>query len=394
MTVASQSEARSFLVPPFLRVGGGALDSLGEALTEVGARRALLVTDAVMGKSDWIPRIVELCDAQGVSVTKIDSVDSEPTSIDVGDALAAALESDCDAVIGFGGGSALDTAKSAALLVTNGGSIVDYAGPYRFPKPGIPVIAIPTTAGTGSEVSRYVAIMDPVRDVKMHFTSDYLIPAAAIVDPVPTVTMPAGVTAATGIDALTHAIESYVAKTAHPMSDAMGISAIASISKSLVRAFNEPDDLEARETMSVAATQAGIAFCNASVALVHGMARPLGAHFHIPHGVSNAMLLETVMAYSISGAPERYAAVGRAMGGRDGNGSDERAAWESVKLVGKMCRDLNIPSLAEWGVEEETFKGLAPKMAQDAIDSGSPANNPRVPSPDEIVDLYHRAYER
>lgn len=394
MTLASQSGARSFQVPQFLRVGNGALASLGEALAELGARRALLVTDSVMGKSEWIPRIVELCDAQGVSVTKIDSVAAEPTSIDVDDALAAARASGCDSMIGFGGGSALDTAKSAALLVVNGGSIVDYEGRHKFPKPGIPVVAIPTTAGTGSEVSRYVAITDPVRDVKMLLTSDFLLPTAAIVDPAPTVTMPAGVTAATGIDALTHAIESYVAKTAHPMSDAMGISAITGISSSLVRAFNQPDDMEARGAMSVAALQAGVAFSNASVALVHAMARPLGAHFHIPHGVSNAMLLETVMSYSISGAPGRFAAIGRAMGARDGRDSDERTAREAVRLVGNLCRELKIPSLAEWGVEEETLKGLAPKMAQDAVDSGSPANNPRVPSSDEIVELYHQAYER
>jgi alcohol dehydrogenase len=206
--------------------------------------------------------------------------------------------------------------------------------------------------------------------------------------------MPASVTASTGIDALTHAIESYVAKTSHPMSDAMGLSAIAGISRNLARAFRHPDDLEAREAMSVAALQAGIAFSNASVALVHAMARPLGAHFHIPHGVSNAMLLETVMSYSISGAPERFAAVGRAMGAPVDEDSDERAAQAAVGLVGDLCRELNIPSLAEWGVDEANLKSLAPKMAQDAIASGSPANNPRVPSSEEIVEMYHEAYER
>ena len=392
--MASQPSVRPFNVPRFLRVGSGALESLGTALDELGARRALLVTDTVMGKSEWIPRIADLCDQQGVSARIFDGVDSEPTTFDVEAALGEFDVGYCDSIIGFGGGSALDTAKSAALVATNGGSIVDYEGRDKFAEPGNPVVAIPTTAGTGSEASRYVAITDPVRDVKMLITSDFLQPTAALVDPGPTMTMPAAVTASTGIDALTHAIESYVAKTAHPMSDAMGLSAIAGIARNLARAFAQPNDLRAREAMSVAALQAGIAFSNASVALVHAMARPLGAHFRIPHGISNAMLLETVMSYSISGAPERFAAIGRAMGAPVDGRPDDRAAQAAVDLVGDLCRELKIPSLAQWGIEEASLKSLAPKMAEDAIASGSPANNPRVPSSEEIVEMYHDAYER
>ena len=392
--MVAETSVRTFKIPGVLKVGTGALASIGDSLEEVGARRPLVVTDKVMGGSDWMHRILESCRDHGAAVSFFDQIDAEPTVIEVDAALKMYEDGDCDSVIGFGGGSALDVAKSVAVLATNGGSIVDYEGREVIPRAGVPVIAIPTTSGTGSEASRYVAITDPVRDVKMLITSDFLLPTAALVDPGPTASMPPSVTASTGIDALTHAVEAYVAKMSSPMSDAMALSAISAISRNLAQAFGDPDDLEARSAMSVAALQAGMAFSNASVALVHAMARPLGAHFHIPHGVSNAMLLEVVMNFSMSSAPARYSSVGRAMGATSDRGATDGFAHGAVRSVGDLCRKLRIPSLAEWGVEESRLKELAPKMAQDAVDSGSPANNPRVPSVGEIVSLYDEAYSR
>src|SRR3990172_1206719 len=288
-----------FRVPASIRVGLGSLDGVAEALQGLGARRPLIVTDAVMGKTDWTRRILDRCAEAGLAPTVFDGIRSEPTTREVEGALALYSEGGCDSAIGFGGGSSLDTAKSLKLLVTNGGSIVDYEGRDKFAKPGVPIVAIPTTAGTGSEVTRHVAITDPARNVKMLITSAFLIPEVAVVDPGPMAGMPAQVTAATGIDALTHAIEAYVSKREHPLTDSMALSAGRIIAGNLVKAFRSPGDLAAREAMAVAALQAGIAFSNASVALAHAMARPIGAWFGVPHGMANAMLLAVVMSFSL-----------------------------------------------------------------------------------------------
>lgn len=263
------------------------MEAVGDSAASLRGRRALVLTDCTLGKSPWLAAIVDRGHQAGLSVTVFDGIASEPTTREVDSALAAFRDGGCDCVVGFGGGSSLGTAKSVKVLATNGGSMVEYEGRERFPKPGVPLVAIPTTAGTGSEVTRYVAVTDPLRNVKMLVTSSHLVPEVAFLDPRIMTTMPPVITAYTGIDALTHAVEAYVSKVSNPFSDALALAAISAICSNIERAFEKPDDLFAREAMALAALQAGVAFSAASVALVHAMARPLAAW-----GVDERLLLD------------------------------------------------------------------------------------------------------
>ena len=377
---------RDFRAPPTIHVGQGALHQLVPTLQTMGAKHAVIVTDSVMADSEWADRLEGLAAESDVATRVIGELKGEPTTKDVDAALDTIKTFKADVVIGFGGGSALDTAKVAAVLRTNGGTTADYEGYDQIRKPGTPVVAVPTTAGTGSEGTRGAAVTDELRDVKMLLMSPHLIPAVAIVDPEPTQTMPPTVTASTGLDALTHGIEAYVSRRGYPLTDALAIDAIARIAEALPRVYAQPNDIEAREEMAVASLHAGLAFNNASVALVHGMSRPIGAYFHVPHGLSNAMLLPTVMAFSTSGHPARYAQVAKALGS-DLN-EPTAAAEASVQIVRDLADELEVPTLREWGVDEQAFREVMSTMARDAMDSGSPANNPRTASHEEIIALY------
>jgi alcohol dehydrogenase len=285
----------------------------------------------------------------------------------------------------------MDTAKSISALSTNPGKITDFMGANKITKPGAPLIAIPTTAGTGSEVTPFTIITDTARDVKMLIASPYIIPRVALVDPLMTLTMPQEITAATGLDALTHAIEAYVSVKAQPITDTLALQAIRVISANLRQAWSNGDNLEARTNMVMGALQAGLAFANSSVALVHGMARPIGAYFHAPHGVSNAALLPTVIEFSVLGNPRRYADIAEAMGEMTEGFSLLDAAYLAAEAVKRLNDDLKVPTLKGLGVEEKKFNSVVKQMAADAIASGSPGNNPRKATPDEIVELYKKA---
>lgn len=321
-----------------------------------------------------------------------DGVSTEPTVEFVQEGLKAYKENLCDFLIAVGGGSPMDTAKAIAVMVTNADSIEDYQGLGKIPKKGRPIISIPTTAGTGSEVTLFTIITDTKRNVKMLIGSPFLIPEVAIVDPSLTLTLPQDITAATGIDALTHAIEAYVSVKAQSMSDIFCLSAIKLISRNLRQAWINGKDIEARENTMFGALQAGIAFSNSSVALVHGMARPVGAYFHVPHGASNAALLGVVTDFSLTGNPTRYAHIAKAMGEDISGLSELEAAQLGAKAVKRLIKDIKVPSLRELGVDKEQLDKLAPRMAEDAIASGSPANNPRPATKEEIIELYKLAY--
>jgi alcohol dehydrogenase class IV len=295
-------------------------------------------------------------------------------------------------LLAVGGGSAIDTAKAISVMVTNTGAIEDYQGANKIKEKGAPLIAIPTTAGTGSEVTQFTIITDTKRDVKMLIASPFLIPQQAIVDPLLALSVPRGLTAATGVDALTHAIEAYVSVKAQPMSDIFALSAIELISGNLRQAWSNGNNREAREKTMLGALQAGIAFSNSSVALVHGMSRPIGAYFHVAHGVSNAALLSVVTEFSLIGNPGRYARIAQAMGENIEGLSVLEAADLAAEAIARLIEDIEIPSLPELGVEEEKLAKLAPQMAEDAVASGSPANNPRQATKEEIVELYKLAY--
>jgi len=384
--------ARAFLVPPVLIFGSGAARQIGEESRKFGGKKGLIITDEVLLKLGALEGVEQALSQAEIQFAVYSGVFTEPTVDFVQEGIRSYRESGCDFLLAVGGGSAIDTAKAIAVMATNSGAIGDYQGANKVREPGAPLIAVPTTAGTGSEVTQFTIITDTKRDVKMLIASPFLIPRKAIVDPLLTLSMPRGLTAATGIDALTHAIEAYVSVKAQPMSDIFALSAIELISGSLRQAWSNGNNREAREKTMLGALQAGIAFSNSSVALVHGMSRPIGAYFHVAHGVSNAALLSVVTEFSLIGNPERYARVAKAMGENIEGLTILEASDMAAEAVARLIEDIEIPSLPELGVEEDKLDKLAPKMAEDAIASGSPANNPRQATKEEIVELYKLAY--
>ncbi|TET17737.1 MAG: iron-containing alcohol dehydrogenase [Dehalococcoidia bacterium] len=383
---------KPFYIPPVLIFGSGASQRVGEESRKLGVKKGLIVTDEVLLKLGILDNIKQVLSQAKVQFTIYSGVFTEPTVEFVQEGLKTYKENGCDFLLAIGGGSAIDTAKAITVMATNAGSIEDYMGLGKIPKAGAPFIAIPTTAGTGSEVTQFTIITDTKRDVKMLIGSPFLIPREAIVDPLLTLSMPRGLTAATGIDALTHAIEAYVSVKAQPMSDIFCLSAIELISGNLRQAWSNGNNLEAREKTMLGALQAGIAFSNSSVALVHGMSRPVGAYFHVAHGVSNAALLGVVTEFSLIGNPARYARIAKAMGENVEHLTILEAADLAAKSIKRLVQDIKIPSLQELGVDKEKLDKLAPQMAEDAIASGSPANNPRQATKEEIIELYKLAY--
>ncbi|MGV3135733.1 iron-containing alcohol dehydrogenase [Brevibacillus agri] len=381
------------LMPQRIVYGQGSFAEVGQEARRLG-QKALLISDPVMEKVGNVAACEEHLQAQGLVCVTYAKVDSEPTDIHLAEALALCRDERCDVIVAVGGGSCLDTAKAVALLMTNEGQIAEYVAKAKtvVNKP-LPLIAVPTTAGTGSEVTKMTVITDTARKVKMMLADPALLPHAAIVDPLLSVSCPPNVTAATGIDALCHAIEAYLSRRAQPATDIWARTAIELIATHLRRAYEDGADFEARDKMAFASMLAGAAFSNASVALVHGMSRPIGAVFHVPHGISNAMLLPAVLAYTKEAAVGRLAEIGRLMQPEIKALSDEQAAEATIEEIKSLCLDLHIPSLRHWGIDQQAFQKAAPKMAVDALASGSPGNNPKIPTVEEIVRLYHIAYD-
>lgn len=386
-------QPREFITPAQIVVGSGAVEQLGDQCRKRGWRKALIVSDKIMQSLGLVTRVEQLLAASEIGSAVYAGVNTEPVVEFVQEGLQIFKDAECDFVVSVGGGSPIDAAKAIAVMATNPGSIELYKGIGKITTPGVPLVAIPTTAGTGSEATLYTVITDQKTDVKMLIGSPYLMPTLAIVDPLLTLSSPPGVTAATGVDALVHAIEAYVSVKRQPMTDIFCLSAIELISQNIRQAWSNGNNIEAREKMMLGAMQAGIAFSNSSVALVHGMSRPIGANFHIAHGVSNAALLAVVTQFSLIGDPVRYAEVARAMGEPIEGLSMMKAADRSVKAIRRLVSDIKIPSLKQLGVERERLMELAPAMADAAIDSGSPNNNPRKPTRQEIIELYALAYD-
>jgi alcohol dehydrogenase len=382
-----------FNVPSAVICAGGAIAELAPQLTRLRIRRVLIVTDDFMVRSGLVPRVEADLREHGFEVTIFAGVQPDPTDENVNAGLAQFRGAESEAIVAIGGGSPIDCAKAISLLTTNPAPLSQYMGRHKVPRPGAPVVAIPTTAGTGSEVTKVAVITDTSRDVKMMILDAHLLPVVALVDYELTLSMPAILTAAVGVDTLTHGIEAFVSRLASPMTDPLALSCIGKVAENLETAWREPTNRRAREGMMLAATQGGMAFANSSVCLVHGMSRPLGALFHVPHGISNAMLLPVVTQFSLSGARERYAAVARTMGW---SGADDDDTWAADALVAGLERlnaRLQIPRLRDDPrIEESRFFTSLEKMASDALASGSPQNNPVVPSPAQIVELYRAAW--
>ncbi|WP_019155965.1 iron-containing alcohol dehydrogenase [Robertmurraya massiliosenegalensis] len=382
-----------FRAPEAVFYGRDSMKKVG-AEAALRGKKALIISDQIMNQLGYVSECISNLQSQGVQSEVYLGVASEPTDQYVEEGLVIFQTESCDLIISLGGGSCIDTAKAIAVLATNGGYIGDYMGGKKIAQhQAIPHIAIPTTAGTGSEATDVTVITNTSSSVKMMIKQPVFMPRVAIVDPLLTISSPKSVTSATGIDALSHAVEAYLSKKAHPMTDTMALSAMKLIVKNILTAYNDGEHVDAREAMSLGSLQAGMAFTNASVCLVHGMSRPIGALFHVPHGISNAMLLPAVLEFSQNECVERLADIGRIFVGNNENLSNQEAANVAVKSIKDLCLKLNIPNLKGWGMDEGAFRTAVDKMAYDALDSGSPSNNPRVPSQRELVELYYRCYD-
>ena len=375
-------------LPRILQIGSGASLALAETLATLGCSRPLLVTDKMMVELGYVERLRRALSEAGIDLTVFEDTLPEPTAASIQAGVFIVRDGDYDSIIALGGGSPIDSAKAIAILGKHGGVMRDYKFPRVVTEPGLPVIAIPTTAGTGSEVTRFTIITDETNNEKMLCTGIGFMPIAALVDYELTLSLPQRTTADTGIDALTHAMEAYVSRKASPYSDSQAVAAMKLIGPNLRRAYHSGHYTGAREAMMLGATLAGIAFSNASVALVHGMSRPIGALFHVPHGLSNAMLLPSVTAYSISAATGRYADCARATGYAEHDDSDETANQKLLSELHALNKELQVPTLKQFGVDKKVFFNQLETMAQQALDSGSPANNPVVPDIDDIIDIY------
>lgn len=383
---AEEIMSREFLLPGRIISGQNAVKSAVSHIAGLG-RCALIVTGkTVVTLKPFQSLIKELEDA-GVQYRIFTGITGEPTDVMIKEGLEEYRAGGCDFLIGIGGGSPIDSMKAIAVLKVCGGKLAEYMGKEIKGKMP-PMVAIPTTAGTGSEATKFTVITDTKSNVKMLLKGDALIPDIAVVDPEYTMTSPKSITASTGLDALTHAVESYTSKQAQPLTDSVALSAIKRVFGNLISAYEDGTSFEARAQMAIAALEAGIAINNASVTLVHGMSRPIGALFHVPHGLSNAMLLEKCMEFAKDGAVLEFAELGRATGAADISDNDEKAADKFIKALGDICRACCVPTLEEYGISGEEFYNMMDKMADDAIASGSPSNTKRSVTKSDVLSIY------
>lgn len=380
------------ILPRIMKVGKGASRDIYSVLASLNCKRPLIITDKIMVELGYITQIKKCLEAHQIAVDVFDDTVPEPTAISIVTGVQKAQSDAYDCLIALGGGSPIDSAKAIAILAQYGGEMRDYKFPRVVKEAGLPIIAIPTTAGTGSEVTRFTIITDEKNDEKMLCLGMGFMPVAALVDYNLTLSLPPRITADTGIDALTHAIESYVSKKANAYSDSQALSAMRLIAPNLRQAYHNGSDKTAREAMMLGSTLAGVAFSNASVALVHGMSRPIGAFFHVPHGLSNAMLLPSVTEFSIPAAARRYAECARAMGVAGEQDSTETANCKLLDELRALNCELEVPSLEEFGIDRQTFFDQIELMAEQALASGSPNNNPRVPNAAEIIKIYQQLW--
>ena len=381
--------ASTFLTPKTIVSGKDALKSAENELVKLG-KKALIVTDATMVKLGNAKLVEDVLNNNGIQYHIFSEVNFEPDDIVVAKGAKAYKDNNCDHLIALGGGSPIDTAKAISLLLNSDAPLNSYMGKIiDIKRP--PLAAIPTTAGTGSEATKFTIINDTANKVKMLLTGPCLIPDIAIIDPAFSMTAPKSVTSHTGIDALCHALESYTSRKSQPLSETFALSAIKRIFANLPACYDDGSNVEARIQMSLAALEAGISFNNSSVTIVHGMSRPMGALFHVPHGLSNAMLLRECMDFAVEGAYDRFADVARSLSLTDET-DDEKAARIFLKKLGELLDYLNVPTMSEFGIDKDTYFANIEKMANDAYASGSPSNTIREVSVEDMIELYKKIY--
>ncbi|WP_260629647.1 L-threonine dehydrogenase [Serratia liquefaciens] len=365
--------ASTFFIPSVNMIGSGCLDEAVKTMKQQGLRRALIVTDKVLNNIGVVAQVQQLLTAQQIESCVYDGTHPNPTTLNVKQGLALLQEHQCDCVISLGGGSPHDCAKGIALLATNGGDIKDYEGVDRSAKPQLPMIAINTTAGTASEMTRFCIITDEARHIKMAIVDKHVTPILSVNDPHLMAGMPKGLTAATGMDALTHAIEAYVSSAANPITDACALKAVTMIAESLRDAVADGSNMQARENMAYAQFLAGMAFNNASLGYVHAMAHQLGGFYDLPHGVCNAVLLPHVQEFNASVCASRLKDIAAAMGLDVSYLNDQQGAAASIAAIRLLAQDVGIPAgLRDLQVKEQDLDTLATNALKDACGFTNP----------------------
>jgi alcohol dehydrogenase class IV len=379
-------------ITPRVIIGADTRTQVGREARRLGFTRVLIVSDPFHEQAGRADEIAHLLNAAGIEASVYAGVTAEPDTEMVERGLEQFRADKCDGIVALGGGSPIDTAKTISVLTVNDGPVGQYMGTDAVPEPGVGVIAIPTTSGTGSEATRVVVIADSQTKLKMSGRSHAYLASVAILDYKLTMSMPKSLTAATGVDALTHAIEAYVSKQANDFSDLLALSAAKVIWDSIKQVRHNGSDEQARENMLIGSFKAGIAFSNSSVGLVHSMSEPLGACFHVPHGLSNAMLLPAVTRFSIDGAPARYAEIARYIGLADNSTADKDCCRILIDRLAQLNKELEIPSPKSFGIDEASYEEDIEKMTNDAAEATSTAYNPIAASVEQIAAIYRTAY--
>lgn len=383
--------AYEFSLPKKTIMGENALEASGETLKSFG-EKAFIVSGKVVTKMGTVKILTDYMTELDIKFEIFNDITGEPTDTMIEAGVKAYKDAGCDFCIAIGGGSPLDSGKAIAAMTELEGNICDYMGTSiegKFPK----LVLIPTTAGTGSEATKFSIITDTKNNVKMLLKGEALLPDLAIIDYKFSMTSPKSVTAATGMDALTHAVEAYTSKKANPLTDTYALSAIKRIFKYLPIAYKDGENKKAREEMALAAYEAGVCINNSSVTLVHGMSRPIGALFHVAHGISNAMLIKECLSYVIDGCYEKFANIARAVNEGNDKLSDKEAAEEFINELDKICRICEIPTLKEYGINKVEFYEVMDKMAEDAMNSGSPSNTIKDISKQDLINIYEKLWK-
>ena len=369
--------------------GEGAVQEAGDLVKSLGAKKCLIVTDRYLGQIGMADRVQGILEKAGIEACIFAGAEPNPTDKNVEAGARFYQENECNSIISLGGGSSHDCAKGIGLVAANGGQIADFEGVDKSSKPMIPLMAINTTAGTASEITRFCIITDTSRKVKMAIVDWRVTPQIAINDPELMKGMPPSLTASTGMDALTHAIEAYVSTDANPLTDAAAIMAIKMIAHYLPKAVANGNYMKARDKMAYAQYLAGIAFNNASLGYVHAMAHQLGGFYNLPHGVCNAILLPYVESYNLIGTMNRFRDVAQAMGVQVEGISVTCAAEKAIEAIKKLSRQLEIPTdLKQLGVREEDFGIMADNAKKDVCQ----LTNPRTATREQVIEIYRQAY--
>lgn len=380
----------NFTCAPRTIFGEGALEIAAPYIADFG-KKALIVTGKIITKTGLAAKVQDVLSVRGISSVVFNDLPGEPDDKMIDAALSVFKSEKCDFIIGLGGGTPLDTAKAVAAMAVLPGKLSDYTG-KEMSGDFAPLVLIPTTAGTGSEATKFFVYTDTATDAKLLMKGDALLPKLAVIDYTYTISSPVSITVATGMDALTHAVEAYTSKKANPVTDIYCLDAIKRIFKYLPVAAKDGNDRTAREQMALAAYEAGVCINNSSVTLVHGMSRPIGALFHVPHGISNAMLITECLRFALDGegAEERFAKIALEIGEAEKTDSPSCASKKFLSALERLTKTLEVPSLREYGIDLEKFEASEEKMASDALASGSPANTRKAVSKDDIIAIYDR----